>query len=30
LSMSDKQIRELYQEGVLVRDPTIGPSGAGA
>jgi len=26
LSMSDDQIRELYQDEVLVRDPTIGPN----
>jgi CoA:oxalate CoA-transferase len=26
LSLSDDQIRQLYREGVLVRDPTIGPN----
>jgi CoA:oxalate CoA-transferase len=30
LSMPDDQIRELYSEGVLVRDPTIGPNPVGA
>jgi CoA:oxalate CoA-transferase len=26
LGMSDDQLRKLYREGVLVRDPTIGPN----
>jgi CoA:oxalate CoA-transferase len=26
LAMPDEQIRQLYSEGVLVRDPTIGPN----
>jgi CoA:oxalate CoA-transferase len=26
LGASDEQLRKLYQEGVLVRDPTIGPN----
>jgi len=30
LSMPDEQIRELYSQGVLVRDPTIGPNPVGA
>jgi CoA:oxalate CoA-transferase len=30
LSMPDDQIRELYREGVIVRDPTIGPNPVGA
>ena len=30
LSMPDAQIRELYTDGVLVRDPTIGPNPVGA
>jgi CoA:oxalate CoA-transferase len=29
-NLSDDQIRKLYAEGVLVRDPTIGPGPAGA
>jgi hypothetical protein len=28
--MADEQIRELYLQGVLVRDPTIGPNPVGA
>jgi CoA:oxalate CoA-transferase len=28
--LSDDKIRKLYQDGVLVRDPTIGPNPAGA
>ena len=30
LNMPDEQIRQLYLEGVLVRDPTIGPNTVGA
>jgi len=30
LGFGDKQIRELYNDGVLVRDPTIGPNPSGA
>jgi hypothetical protein len=29
LSMPDEQIRQLYLQGVLVRDPTIGPNSVG-
>ena len=29
LGMADGQIRELYRDGVLVRDPTIGPNPVG-
>jgi len=29
-NLSDEQIRQLYAEGVLVRDPTIGPNPVGA
>jgi hypothetical protein len=30
LNMADEQIRELYSQEVLVRDPTIGPNPVGA
>jgi CoA:oxalate CoA-transferase len=30
LNLPDEQIRQLYLEGVLVRDPTIGPNTVGA
>jgi hypothetical protein len=29
LSKPDEQIRQLYLQGVLVRDPTIGPNSVG-
>jgi crotonobetainyl-CoA:carnitine CoA-transferase CaiB-like acyl-CoA transferase len=29
LGMPDDQIRKLYSQGVLVRDPTIGPNPVG-